>query len=1148
MYEFHISRYSRDKHQFDDTLFSISGNVVFANFYAARVFADKINTVREASKYPDRSVKASDINAMGLIDEVLHFMIKLYRRQIKPNIIAEAYAWIEDRQINLEDTIELFVDLFPPVDVYRGRITSREYLKGSTEGVLNTHITFEEMILLYISNLNPAFEPYREFFDDTKLREESPYLEVIKDLDEFFRNQPRFGTSGMTLIELLLSPIKASPNSLYGQLEYIRNKWGHLLAEMMIRILGGIDFIKEEKAKYFFGPGSVPVPKFGLKDLEEVERFSPDEDWMPKLVLIAKSIHVWLFQLSKKYKRDISRLDQIPDEELEILARWGFTGLWLIGVWERSPASRTIKQMTGNPEAASSAYSIYDYVISHELGGEDAFNDLKSKAWAYGIRMATDMVPNHMGVYSKWVVEHPEWFIQLGQPPYPAYSYNGPDLSWDDRVGIFIDDGYWDRRDAAVVFKRIDRHTGDVRYIYHGNDGTSMPWNDTAQLNHLLPEVREAVIRMTLDVAKKFPIIRFDAAMTIAKRHFQRLWYPLPGHGGDIPSRSEHSIAQEEFERMFPIEFWRELVDRVTVEAPDTLLLAEAFWLMEGYFVRSLGMHRVYNSAFMNMFKTEENSKYRDVVKNVLKFNPEILRRFVNFMNNPDEAPAIDQFGKDDKYFGVATMMVTMPGLPMFGHGQIEGYAEKYGMEYTRSYWDEDIDDHLVWRHEQEIFPLLKKRRLFSGVENFVFYDVMSDHGHVNEDVFAYSNIHGHERALIVYNNRYAEAAGRIRSSVAMNVEHDGNRSLEHKSLSMGLNLRAEPSLYYIFKDMKSGLEYIRHSQDLARNGLFVHLGAFKSNVFVDFRELSDTDGRVGRLSEALNGSGVPDIVVALHELYYEKILKPFRKLIHAEGLIDAVSLSREGLEIPDVFRTRLVDFLQEASAYVGSKADLTSITEEIFSLMDALVRLERMTRIEEAGGMHELGYLASIIPSTVKEDLAWWRVPLMWVIVSRIGLLSSEKDTAKMSRAYIDEWMLYKQLSDTMKDLGIDERSAYFEALLIRILSAYQDFDKHVYEGSLDLIVREMAEKDEIREYIGVNRYDDRWWFNKESMETLVYWLYTISLIKAFAAHPKGSDSLRICMEGLFEASRQIMEIAQKSDYEVKGFIDLLGQVAYTS
>ena len=52
--------------------------------------------------------------------------------------------------------------------------------------------------------------------------------------------------------------------------------------------------------------------------------------------------------------------------------------------------------------------------------------------------------------------------------------------------------------------------------------------------------------------------------------------------------------------------------------------------------------------------------------------------------------------------------MVTMPGLPMFGHGQVEGFAEKYGMEYRRAYLDEGVDRELVDRHKREIFPLMK--------------------------------------------------------------------------------------------------------------------------------------------------------------------------------------------------------------------------------------------------------------------------------------------------------------------------------------------------------------------------------------------------------------------------------------------------------
>ena len=57
-------------------------------------------------------------------------------------------------------------------------------------------------------------------------------------------------------------------------------------------------------------------------------------------------------------------LGQIPDEELDQLAQWGFTGLWLIGLWERSTASKRIKQLRGNPDAVASAYSLFDYQIA----------------------------------------------------------------------------------------------------------------------------------------------------------------------------------------------------------------------------------------------------------------------------------------------------------------------------------------------------------------------------------------------------------------------------------------------------------------------------------------------------------------------------------------------------------------------------------------------------------------------------------------------------------------------------------------------------------------------------------------------------------------------------------------------------------------
>ena len=266
-----------------------------------------------------------------------------------------------------------------------------------------------------------------------------------------------------------------------------------------------------------------------------------------------------------------------------------------------------------------------------------------------------------------------------------------------------------------------------------------------------------------------------------------------------------------QFNKLMAEEFWREVVERVGREVPDTLLLAEAFWLMEGYFVRTLGMHRVYNSAFMNLLRDEENGKYRQVMKNTLEFDPEILKRFVNFMNNPDERTAVDQFGKGDKYFGICLLMVTMPGLPMFGHGQIEGFTEKYGMEFKRAYYNEQPDQGLIWQHNRIIFPLLKKRYLFSGVENFRLYDFFTHGGRVNENVFAYSNRTGYERSLVVVHNKFGDTHGWLRTSCAFFDK--ASNGLRQVTLGVGLGISEDRNTFLIFRDFLSGLEYIRENR-----------------------------------------------------------------------------------------------------------------------------------------------------------------------------------------------------------------------------------------------------------------------------------------------------------------------------------------------
>jgi glycosidase len=1140
MFEFHISKAARDKFEFDETLFSTSGNVIFANIHGVRKFAERINKKRKEDGKKLPSLSAGDIFAMGLIDEALHQVVDIYRQSVSPDTIEKVFNWIIRKigKKSVYECIEVFTGLFPPTEVYKGNVSVNDYLKLSTGGMPNVHIILQELLLLWLANSNPAFVPFMEFFDDSLLKGTS-YDRIVAEIEKYYRTQPVFGPFGNPLVEMLKEPQVASPYSLYGQLEYIKTHWGELLKDLLIRVLGGIDLIKEERKSRFSGPGPTQILTFGEEGLsgsglktaglEEIERFTPDTEWMPRLVLMAKSTYVWLNQLSVKYGRSITRIDQIPDEELELLCRWGFTGLWLIGVWERSTASKKIKQMTGNPEAEASAYSIYDYTISKDLGGEDAYKNLKDRAWAYGIRLATDMVPNHMGIYSKWVIEHPEWFIQLDYPPFPAYSFTGQNLSDDDRVELYIEDGYWSRTDAAVVFKRIDKFSGDVRYIYHGNDGTHMPWNDTAQLDHLKHEVRQAVIDITLDVARRFPVIRFDAAMTLAKKHFQRLWYPVPGMGGDIPSRAGLGLPNDEFNRMFPKEFWRELVDRFAVEAPNTLLLAEAFWLMEGYFVRSLGMHRVYNSAFMNMLMKEENSKYRDVMKNVLKFNPEILRRFVNFMNNPDEEPAVVQFGKGDKYFGIAMLMVTMPGLPMFGHGQIEGFSEKYGMEYRRAYRDEQQDNDLVSRHEREIFPLLKKRHLFSGIENFVLYDVVSPNGWVNEDVFAYSNMADDERSIIIYNNRYAEARGYVRRSVGINIDAGGKRNIVHKTISEGLRLKNHPNVYYIFRDYRNSLEYIRSGKEISDNGLSVQLGAFQSNIFMDFREVQDyPDGLYARLERYLSGRGVTDIKTVFRDLYLENIHAAFRNLLNAENVKALINSTDKSL-ITEIerFEDSLLRLIIEIRKVTSIKAETEEIVKKTSDKLKLVIKNKDL--ISSGSFMDKL-------PSCTEAGALGFAI--IWAMIHNLGALFKDNNKGRRTRLLLDEMLfsgIIKEFISEQEECSVDGDHAIE---LLKILCSEEDRALPIIE-SLPEITLELIADNDVRSLLGINIYNDIEWFNRESYQALASWLFYIFTIKKIEQNPEEKNETA----DLFRTLDRLVEAAEESSYRLDWLIKLLSE-----
>lgn len=1161
-YYFHVSKESRIKYSLEDNLFALQGNLIVSDFSAARLISEKINTVRRDEGRFNLQVTAGQINALGLLHEILHLLIRKYEENNNANIFKNSIDYLKNNlsETELNKTLLMFVEDFPPLQVYRNKISSADYLKGKTENKDNREIILEELILLNLENINPAIYQLKELYDDAKLANETKYKEIIEQTEMFFESEPKIG--GFNLISFLRKPIIQSPYNIEEQLDFIRSNWIDFIDDSVLaKILSGKDLIHEDYKLFVQHgggeKGTPPVPsyEFDYKYFEslklklaegrklspeeyeyyqfETKRFTEDLDWMPRVVMIAKNAYVWLFQLSQKYSREIKTLDQIPDEELDRLALWNFTALWLIGIWERSSASRKIKQIMGNPEAASSAYSLYNYEIADELGGEQAFEILKARAWQRGIRLSSDMVPNHTGIYSKWVVDKPDYFIQSKTPPYPNYKFSGVNLSDDERVEVRIEDQYFSRTDAAVVFERYDKYTGDRTYIYHGNDGTNMPWNDTAQLNLMKPEVRESLIQTIMHVAQKTPIIRFDAAMTLAKKHYQRLWFPIPGTGGAIPSRSDYAMTHSQFDEFMPEEFWREVVDRINAEMPNTLLLAEAFWLMESYFVRTLGMHRVYNSAFMHMFMKEENEKYKLLIKNTLAFNPEILKRYVNFMSNPDEETAINQFGKGDKYFGVATMLVTLPGLPMFAHGQLEGFSEKYGMEYKRSYYTEFIDEHLVWLHEKEIFPLTKKRYLFSQVTDFEMFDFIDPAGNCNENVFAFTNKNGNETALVIYNNSYTEAAGKIYYSCDKSYGEEGKTKTT--TIDKELNLSSYYGHYYIFKNYVNQLEYIVSGTEITSDGFAFHLMGYQRKVLLEFREVYDVDGRYKKLYEQLNGRGVDSIQRAIGEMNlapFHNSLTHFSTSIKFSKLLLALDYnSNNEVEIPkfDDELLKIINTLEQVSQKTIVKDILLN------SIQSDVLNINQFNNLakEILSSARPPKWLSELISVLYDNNDAGRKRNLSFLLLNKIlfKILQSISDE-KINYKVFDELLLWKPLLEIYGFLRLDDPGKYYELSQLLYKADYNLNDP-------DTLSNNFVKDDLPVKFILINEYQDIKYFNKERIELLLKLVLYNSVFDSGTDYkPITKKSLTESLKKLFTGYKDLSDRINKSEYKIENIL----------
>ncbi|HKK64342.1 MAG TPA: hypothetical protein VJ967_00710, partial [Clostridia bacterium] len=216
---FHISRFSRDRYQFSEALFSKEGHVISTDRRAVVQLVEAINKKRNVNRYPQLRASASEVYALALLHEISHHVVHLYIEKHGSDIFTQLEQHLREElgDAQVEDTLTTMIDHYPPAPVYSGDESAEEHLHKSGRKRTNTEIYLEEMLLVWLSNLNPALKLYHELIDDTALTTESNYKQIVKQSYLFFEQLPGVGDSALNLIDFLQVPAHEAPHSILAQ-------------------------------------------------------------------------------------------------------------------------------------------------------------------------------------------------------------------------------------------------------------------------------------------------------------------------------------------------------------------------------------------------------------------------------------------------------------------------------------------------------------------------------------------------------------------------------------------------------------------------------------------------------------------------------------------------------------------------------------------------------------------------------------------------------------------------------------------------------------------------------------------------------------------------------------------------------------------
>jgi len=378
--------------------------------------------------------------------------------------------------------------------------------------------------------------------------------------------------------------------------------------------------------------------------------------WPEQPVIHEINTAVWLDALSRERGHRLTLAD-VPDAEWDEVVPAGVDAVWLMGVWERSPAGLAIAVSAPemwasflatlpdlrSEDVIGSPYCVRRYVVDPVFGGAVALARARAALAVRGVRLMLDYVPNHVAPDHPWVLDHPEYFVRG----------TNDDLRADPAAWLAV---------GGHVLAR-------------GRDPFFPPWPDVVQLNAFAPELRAATARTLADIADQCDGIRCDMAMLMTNEVFARTW---AGRVGPPPEE----------------EFWPTVIAGLHRRHPKAILVAEAYWDME-WTLQQQGFAFCYDKRLYDRIVATDAPAVRAHLDADLSYQTGLVR----FLENHDEPRAAERMTTDAER-AAAVAIATLPGATLWHEGQFQGRKVRPSVFVARRP-DEPADDGLVEWYRQ---------------------------------------------------------------------------------------------------------------------------------------------------------------------------------------------------------------------------------------------------------------------------------------------------------------------------------------------------------------------------------------------------------------------------------------------------------------